>query len=51
MRCAPYCTERHIGDFQLLLTKNHNTASLMDEPWEPSLALARNLFPNARVGV
>ena len=34
--CEGAFLERHIGDFQLLLTKNHNLAPLMDEPWPQS---------------
>lgn len=31
--CEGAFLERHIGDFQLLLTKNHNPRSLFNEPW------------------
>jgi cyclopropane-fatty-acyl-phospholipid synthase len=31
--CEAAFRERHIGDFQLLLTKNLNSKPLMDEPW------------------
>jgi cyclopropane-fatty-acyl-phospholipid synthase len=31
--CEGAFRERHIGDFQLLLTKNLNSKPLMDEPW------------------
>jgi cyclopropane-fatty-acyl-phospholipid synthase len=31
--CEGAFLERHIGDFQLLLTKNHNPGSLYEEPW------------------
>jgi cyclopropane-fatty-acyl-phospholipid synthase len=36
--CEGAFLERHIGDVQLVLTKNHNPAPLMDEPWEESAA-------------
>jgi cyclopropane-fatty-acyl-phospholipid synthase len=31
--CQGAFLERHIGDFQLLLTKNHSPRSLFGEPW------------------
>ena len=31
--CEGAFLERHIGDFQLVLTKNHNPAALYEEPW------------------
>jgi cyclopropane-fatty-acyl-phospholipid synthase len=31
--CEGAFLERHIGDFQLLLTKNHNPRPLLQEPW------------------
>jgi cyclopropane-fatty-acyl-phospholipid synthase len=31
--CEGAFLERHIGDFQLLLTKNHSPAALFNEPW------------------
>ena len=31
--CEGAFLERHIGDFQLLLTKNYNPQSLFQEPW------------------
>jgi cyclopropane-fatty-acyl-phospholipid synthase len=32
--CEGAFHERHISDFQLLLTKNHNPRSLFQEPWQ-----------------
>ena len=32
--CEAAFRERHIGDFQLLLGKQHHSGPLMDEPWE-----------------
>ena len=37
--CEAAFLERHIGDFQLLLTKNRNLEPLMDEPWRRSSRL------------
>ncbi len=31
--CEGAFLERHIGDFQLVLTKNHNPGALYEEPW------------------
>jgi cyclopropane-fatty-acyl-phospholipid synthase len=31
--CEGAFLERHVGDFQLLLTKNHNPRTLVQEPW------------------
>ena len=31
--CEGAFLERHVGDFQLLLTKNHNPRTLFQEPW------------------
>jgi cyclopropane-fatty-acyl-phospholipid synthase len=31
--CEGAFLERHIGDFQLILTKNHNPRTLFQEPW------------------
>jgi hypothetical protein len=31
--CEGAFLERHIGDFQLLLTKNHSPRKLFGEPW------------------
>jgi cyclopropane-fatty-acyl-phospholipid synthase len=31
--CEAAFLERHVGDFQLLLTKNHNPRTLFREPW------------------
>lgn len=31
--CEGAFLERHIGDFQLLLTKNHSPSTLFNEPW------------------
>ena len=31
--CEGAFLERHVGDFQLLLTKNHNPKTLFQEPW------------------
>jgi len=31
--CEGAFAERHIGDVQLVLTKNYNTRPLVDEPW------------------
>ena len=31
--CEGAFLERHISDFQIVFTKNHNPAPLMDEPW------------------
>jgi cyclopropane-fatty-acyl-phospholipid synthase len=31
--CEGAFLERHVGDFQLLLTKNHNPGTLFQEPW------------------
>ena len=31
--CEAAFLERHAGDFQLLLTKNYNAATLFNEPW------------------
>jgi hypothetical protein len=31
--CEAAFLERHVGDFQLLLTKNHNPRTLFQEPW------------------
>jgi cyclopropane-fatty-acyl-phospholipid synthase len=31
--CEAAFLERHVGDFQLLLTKNHSAASMFNEPW------------------
>lgn len=38
--CEGAFLERHIGDFQLLLTKNHNQRILFDEPWAEEQILA-----------
>jgi cyclopropane-fatty-acyl-phospholipid synthase len=35
--CEGAFHERHIGDFQLLLTKNYNPRLLFQEPWRPML--------------
>ena len=32
--CEAAFLERHIGDFQLLLTKNHSLKTLYNEPWQ-----------------
>jgi cyclopropane-fatty-acyl-phospholipid synthase len=34
--CEAAFLERHIGDFQLLLTKNHTRATMFNEPWRQS---------------
>ncbi len=34
--CEAAFLERHAGDFQLLLTKNYNAATLFNEPWADS---------------
>jgi hypothetical protein len=34
--CEGAFIERHISDFQLVFTRNHNPAPLMDEPWADS---------------
>jgi hypothetical protein len=31
--CEGAFLERHVGDFQLLLTRNHNPGTLFQEPW------------------
>jgi cyclopropane-fatty-acyl-phospholipid synthase len=41
--CEGAFLERHIGDFQLLLTRNHNSAGLMDEPWGRTSELEQTL--------
>jgi cyclopropane-fatty-acyl-phospholipid synthase len=39
--CEGAFLERHIGDFQLLLTKNYNPRPLFQEPWRPTLEAER----------
>jgi cyclopropane-fatty-acyl-phospholipid synthase len=36
--CEGAFLERHVGDFQLLLTKNHNPRTLFQEPWREDRA-------------
>jgi cyclopropane-fatty-acyl-phospholipid synthase len=42
--CEGAFLERHIGDFQLLLTKNHNPRVLFQEPWSPGVAEPREVL-------
>jgi cyclopropane-fatty-acyl-phospholipid synthase len=39
--CEGAFQERHISDFQLLLTKNYNPRALFQEPWRPTLEAER----------
>ena len=39
--CEGAFLERHISDFQLLLTKNYNPGPLFQEPWRPTLEAER----------
>lgn len=40
--CEGAFLERHISDFQLLLTKNYNPGPLFQEPWRPTLEAERH---------
>ena len=39
--CEGAFLERHISDFQLLLTKNYNPRPMFQEPWRPALEAER----------
>jgi len=39
--CEGAFLERHISDFQLLLTRNYNPGPLFQEPWRPALKAER----------
>lgn len=48
--CEGAFRERHVGDVQLVLTKNSNPSALLGEPWEPLSASSADLV-SLQVGI
>jgi cyclopropane-fatty-acyl-phospholipid synthase len=49
--CEGLALERQIGDFQLLLTKNHNRKVLFEEPWSDEASRERGIVDTCAAAV